>query len=225
MASPAQALASHAGRLSPLTLDRGRRLHVSEPFILHSSANCLSVSSVHFSAGLVFSTTGGGHVRGRAAALRPPHSCFTSFRPGVPAAQLKLLFQATSDLRVGLTPHETLLSSPEPRSQRHSMQPTHRPSVLEHSLCPASPTACSYFLAGHLSATSQPPPPLEVACFLPLPHTAATEAPTGFRRGHCLFITPPQLTTLAGVSLRICSIHAVAPATETKPRKIFFKFC
>lgn len=32
----------------------------------------------------------------------------------------------------------------------------------------------------------------------------------------------PQLTTLAGVSVRICSIHAVAPATETKPRKNFF---
>lgn len=84
-ASAAQALASHAGRLSPLARDRGCRLHVSEPCILHSSANCLFMAFVRFSAGLVFSTTGGGHLRGRKAARVCQHSLFTSFRPGVPA--------------------------------------------------------------------------------------------------------------------------------------------
>lgn len=117
------------------------------------------MSFVHFPAGLVFSTMGSSSRRrvvatpegeGSPAAATP---LSLSFRPGVPAP-LELLLQAPTHLRVGLTPCETILSSPGPRSQQHSMQPTRRPSsVLEHSLRPASPTACP----ASLPATSRPP--------------------------------------------------------------------
>lgn len=112
------------------------------------------MSFVHFPAGLVFSTTGGGYSRGgrRPCGGRTPLPLLPTRRPG--ATPLELLLQAPTHLRVGRTPRETILSSPGPRSQQHSMQPTRRPSsVLEHSLRPASPTACP----ASLPATSRPP--------------------------------------------------------------------
>lgn len=112
------------------------------------------MSFVHFPAGLVFSTTGGGYSRGgrRPCGGRTPLPLLPTRRPG--ATPLELLLQAPTHLRVGLTPCETILSSPGPRSQQHSTQPTRRPSsVLEHSLRPASPTACPT----SLPATSRPP--------------------------------------------------------------------
>lgn len=150
-ALPGQALASHAGRLSPLALDRGRCPHVSEPFILRPSAKCLCPLSTFLrgpsSRRRVVATPEG---EGGPAAAAP---LSLSFRPGVPAP-LELLLQAPTHLRVGRTPRETILSSPGPRSQQHSTQPTRRPSsVLEHSLRPASPTACP----ASLPATSRPP--------------------------------------------------------------------
>lgn len=214
---PAQALAGHAGRLSPLSLDRGRCLHVSEPFILRSSANCLFMSFVHFSAGLVFSTTVVA-IQEREKQPRVgqhPSSWPSGLVSG--ATPLKPLFQATTDLQVGLTPRQTVLSSPGPRSQRQSTQPPRR----------ASSEPPSYW--NILSAPLLRRPLLSrlrwrsVSCFLPLPHAAAAEAPRASdAAAACLSHTPPPSRPhWLGCQFAFVLFMLLPRQLKTKPGKNF----
>ena len=98
--------------------------------------------------------------------------------------QLKLPFQVTSDLQMGLNLSETLLSSSQPCSREHSVLFTRRPSLLApspHLASLRSHLPC--FLTGYLSVSSE------------------AEVPTGFR-----LWTLPRYTLPSGLHWLGCPL-------------------
>lgn len=145
------------------------------------------------------------------------HSLVRSFQRGVylyHSAETALA--SHSHFQMGRDPSETLLSSfslAPSSSVQHSGRGPASAGRPPHLAPLSSSSPC--FRTGHFSVSLARSPPLS--------SSSAQLLWWRFPRGQTVdtayLVHTPKVNTLAGVSVHICSIHAVAPATETKPGK------
>lgn len=174
---------------------------------------------VHFSPGLVFSMMCSGYLKVRQLALCPtafPLQLIPVWCPPVPlnwnrssksqwrpdGARSKW----NSSVLISAWPSAAAFNTAAGRPASAGRPPHLAPLIS------SSPG----FRTGHFSASS--------ARFPPLLSSSSTQLLWGrFPRGQTVdtayLVHTPKVNTSAGESIHICSIHAVAPATETKPGK------
>lgn len=140
--TPIQTPTSNLGTSLPHTLVLAETfsllttVHMFESHLtLHFSANCLFISFVHFSIGLVFSMICSGYFKVRKWALcliAFPLQLIPIWCLSVPLNR-NCSFKSPVTSRWGQIQMKLFLSSSYPHTQQLSIQLTSRPSLLEHS--------------------------------------------------------------------------------------------